>query len=708
MAQDVARGRSASEVNPAMAKSVEPNLKRKESTSAEYGRFRLHQPMEGELVSSRTWSLLVRLLPSPIRWTGIELARFFRWFDRQLDQTILHFYSSPVFSFVTVAGIATVCMTFVLILSMGNPSAAARNSEQVSRPKQQINTRAALEKVHDWSTQDRWRIAHMFVPHKPKGDIGHVQIDTRLMSTERKEVHRKSSWNAQQISSGARGGTASDIDVRLELGRPRLAEQDSRLIYGTIRDASAHDPVDTGIRRRDPRLLVQASWERLGDCDAFVYAGLPVRVPHVRTVPEPIDDLPILNKPARKPPARRELPVVSIDIPPPRVSGHPDLSVERQMIRHYSVAGMFPPGSHAFHVSKRSEFPLDDMRRTAKAESEWYEFDPTHRNATDLIREYTGIHFQRSQADHDSDDLDLNLPRIANVMLRIFLRDPRSVVLGKTHHTKLIVQNESPRELSRIEVDEPLDRLRTVVHATPEGTVQDFSDDKTGVRKTQVHREADGLSPGETAEFGLAWIPDGGRHQVHHARVISHAAVSATTQVVRAPEEPKVISAPPEKKPEHPSFACDVRYLDAVYVGDNVEVEITVRNTGNTQLNNVQVEIGVPDQLAHPDGKSVVFAAGNLDVNGQNRTILKMSAKQVGAAVNPLRVGSAEQIEAHGKTHITVIERDKKPKTAATAPAPAKAPAVPSQIFNGCFCLPISMFQYSPMPSFDDGWFSIQ
>ena len=46
-----------------------------------------------------------------------------------------------------------------------------------------------------------------------------------------------------------------------------------------------------------------------------------------------------------------------------------------------------------------------------------------------------------------------------------------------------------------------------------------------------------------------------------------------------------------------------------------------------------------PGQLSHRDGGSVVFDAGDLEVSGRNQTVLKMSAKQAGEAVNVLQVG---------------------------------------------------------------------
>lgn len=661
--------------------------------------------MEGESVSSRSWSILVRLLPWPVRWLGVETVRFVRWFDRGLDQTIEQFYTSPVFSIVTVTGVATVGMTIFLILSMGN-SSGAKHPTQTAHVKRYVNSRAELEKRHDWSTEDRWRIAHLFVPHKPKSDSIHVEIDSRLLTSDRPNFKRHAERKARQVAAGLRMANDSDIDVRLELGRPHAAEQDSRLVFASVRDSSYYEPIDSGLRRRDPRLLVHASWERIGDCDSFVYAGLPTHQPYVRTVPDPIDDLQVVPKPARQTPSRRQLPVVSIDIPNPPVKGHPDLSFEMEMTRHFSIAGMFPPGSHPIRQSKRSEFPLDDHRHIARNESEWQQFEPTDGRSVDVIRQYAGLETHRSQSEQDYtlDEAAVDLPSMAEVMLRIFLKAPQAAVTGKAQRTNLIVRNEGQGDLTRIEVDEPLDRLRTVTDATPDGVVEEFSDDQTGVRKTRVHREIDGLPSGESYEFGLEWIPDGGRKQVHRARVISHAAVSTVTEVTKPPQDQKMSSVPPEPLPEgHSALICDIRYFDAAYVGDEVEVEIIVRNTGNTPLNDVKVEVDVPDQLAHPDGKSVVFAAGNLDINGTNQTIVKMSARQVGEAENQLRVASAEQIEARGKTRINVLERAKKPN-----PVPQPAPAVPQQNFNGCFCQPMSMFKYSPSSSFDESAFWIE
>jgi uncharacterized repeat protein (TIGR01451 family) len=132
-------------------------------------------------------------------------------------------------------------------------------------------------------------------------------------------------------------------------------------------------------------------------------------------------------------------------------------------------------------------------------------------------------------------------------------------------------------------------------------------------------------------------------------------------------------SIPPEIPPEkHPAVACDFNYLEQVYVGEEFDLEVTVRNTGDTALHNVQVRLDLPSELAHRDGNQIVIDAGNLQVNGRNQRVLRVSARQVGEAVNKLQVASAERIEARGRANIQVVERPKEPALLVPVPEPVK------------------------------------
>jgi len=130
-------------------------------------------------------------------------------------------------------------------------------------------------------------------------------------------------------------------------------------------------------------------------------------------------------------------------------------------------------------------------------------------------------------------------------------------------------------------------------------------------------REVLGLSPNREQEFALNWLLEGDRRQIYRARVTTHAQVSAFSDVIRPVSEEQTESLPPETLPAtHPSLACDIQHLDRVHTGDEFELEIIVRNTGDTTLHQVRVKIEVPEGLSHSNGRLVSFDAGDLPVRG--------------------------------------------------------------------------------------------
>ena len=285
----------------------------------------------------------------------------------------------------------------------------------------------------------------------------------------------------------------------------------------------------------------------------------------------------------------------------------------------------------------------------------------------------------------------LEMANAAELEVRVEMSAPRTVSAGQLQHSKLFISNEGAGAIDRLEVKDLVGQLQTVVSAEPDAKVE------TAIGSTSeklplpvLHREMEHVAPGAGHEFELGWVPNDGRKLVHRARVIAHAAVATTTEVIRP-------SDPPEKLPEiHPSLACDVQYLEKAKVGDTVDMELTVRNTGDIPLHDVKVVIDIPQQFSHPSGKRVVFDAGNLKVKGQNQTVLKLAAKQVGDGLYRLAIKAAEPVDANGTAKIVVVEREKViPTTPAIAPVenPPKTPPAPAKP------APVRIMTPQPTPS---------
>ena len=648
--------------------------------------------MEGDRVLSRTWSLILQRMPAPVRWVGWEFVRLVHSVDHGAGQLIVGLRTSPAWYFVTIVGSIGVGLTILLFISVIEQTSAHHQKSKVSSRTVAQLGRDHLEKIHDWSAQDRWRIAHFFVPHKPAERPKDILIDSRSTGFD----GRAGQLNSRRVPSYSTGSSRDrhekDLEVRLDVSRPKNAQQGKRLVAETIVDSGSQNGLrpELRMRFRNPRLLVQASWEFGSECYRDDYVSRPIRRPIPVPVPEPEFPIPFA----------------------PRHRDTPDLSFEMAFIRHFTTSGLFPHGSHIVHVSDCSVFPVDDPRYqntlVSHGDRRWQSSDlARHHNgehhASDVeFYEGTGV-YERISAEHQtSDEFDQALQSFADVGLRVELMVPRSVAEGRPSESKLIIRNEGDDAIPRIEVQDLISQLHTVVAAEPEGMIETTIIPETGSSERLLHREVRGLAPGDGQEFALKWIPEGGRRHIHRTRVIAHAAVSTVTDINPPDPDQQMRSIPPEVPPEkHYSLACDFKYLERVYVGDDFDLEVTIRNTGDSALHDVQVRIELPAELSHRDGNSLVIDAGNLQVHGRNQKVLTVSAKQAGDAVNMVQVASAERIEAHGRANILVVERKNEP--AALPPIPDTIRPKPqtvtpriAQPTGNCCCQRLPVTQIEP------------
>ncbi len=602
---------------------------------------------------SRLWSLTLRELPYPLRWFGLEIVRVLNWLDHAAAQIIKGFRESPAWYFVTAVGTFAVLMTIAMFISLVNQT--SRNHPQFVRLQSKANvSRRDLELMHEWTVQDHWRVAHLFVPEQPTSMTQDIQLDSRLFAS-RKPLSR-SPYGKKHLDRNSLAQHSNDVgnvDVRLDLSRPKKAQQDRRMIAETV----LHPGTDRRIQKRDSRLLVQAAWEFGSDCNRYDYVSVPSR----RSIPVPEPEIPSV-------PVRRS---------------QPDLAFEMAMERHFTTAGTFPPGSHLVRQTELSVFPENFQRFPSALVSheegpwKWRSFNPSSHTRFSKIKPYdrVGILTPTEHLDSSSDEYDETLRAVADVALRIELVAPRSVSAGEPHQTALLISNEGPDSVSQIEVKEFLSDHQTVIDASPDASYESAVEPNTGIVETMWHRQFPELSSGADQELTLKWVPEGSHRLIQRARVIARAEISTYTEVSRPPELQQMPSIPPERIEYHPALACDIQYLDRVHVGDDVEMQITVRNTGDVTLHNVKFEIEFPGQFSHPEGQTVVFDAGSLTVKGQKETVLRFSAVEAGEAVNLIRLTSAEQVHASGSNKIQVAER--RPEKKSVAPTPEPDPTKP-------------------------------
>lgn len=634
-------------------------------------------------------------MPTPIRWAGLEFIRVARWLDQTSSRAIDTFRASPAWFFVTLVGLSSIGLTFMLFISMMGPQSRQALASQEQMSASTVSGREHLEKIDDWTVQDKWRIAHLFVPNRPAHHPKNIRIDSRLRSAV--DENRNLALNDSPRDQKTFKTSKRDIDVRLDLSRPKVAAQGYRTVERTTTDSeltSRTKRVSQQIDLRQPRALVQAAWEFGSECLSSYYSGLPVR----RSIPVPV---PVT-------PAEPKIPLE------PRRQGTPHVSLELEMYRHTTVAGLFPPGARIVSRSKRSEYPPGSLQfeigLSAYHDSEWFKFNTSPHKRTPDVLPYTGLGLFNPQQHEMSfgDDNAEFFPSSAEVGLRVEFVTPDSVSAGEVQKSRLSISNEGSYAVPRIEIEDLIPASETVVSADPEARVVTNGHSQPDGDDKQLHREIQGLEPGESQSFDLRWITKVERRYIQRTRVVTHAAVASVTEVSRPeqppePHEPAVeepIAAEPEPlvpkiTPEtKPSFACDFRYLDMAYLGDEVHLEIAVRNTGDVDLHDVVVQVNLPDQLSHESGNELVFNAGTIPVSGRNQTVLKVSAVGKGQAVNVLKVEATEKIHARGEAHIMIVDRTKpaQPAPQPAAPVPAKpTPAAPAPVISPCYCNQISM-----------------
>ncbi|WP_157605048.1 hypothetical protein [Schlesneria paludicola] len=650
----------------------------------------------------RTWSLIFRTLPEPFRSVGLEFLRTVEWIDSGVRRFLIQQRQSPAWLFVTLVGTVSIALTVLLFASLTDPNVGGFKKSTVSTAAR--SGRDELRRSHDWSAQDRWRVVHFFVPNQPAPHPKNIQLDTRLFAEEsgpRRGIEQRSRPIRDVVAQ--RNRASRDFDVRLDLGRPKQAQQEIRLAAGTTLGLGSKlsDRPMTRIRSRDPRLLVHAAWEFSAECDRYAHLGRP----YYRPLPPSLPDVPV-EEPVAPP------------IKPVRLLA-PELTIDVQRYRWISTAGLFPPGSHLVSRSELSVMPFDESRFQSElvsyGQSDWQRAQQRPSQESDEVVPYAGIGLYNPLRNklHTSDEYDQSIPSAADVALRLELIAPTMVGLGQPQNSSLRVGNRGTDSIPRIEIEDFVTRGQTIVGADPDAEMSTLTDPATNATYDFLHRELHRLRPGERQELVLKWLANETRHQPRRTRIIAHAAVSAATTVSRPPEpDQPMTSVPPEAAPEkHPSLACDVQYLERVRVGDEVELEITVRNTGDTALHDVRVRMELPSQLSHRDGKNFLINAGNLPIQGRYQSVLRVAAVEVGDAVNQLQVAAAERIEARGETKITVLERAKEPAPAAIPPVPATTPApvkakpvpaapkpipTPSVPVNNCCCQQLSMLDIVP------------
>lgn len=626
--------------------------------------------MEGDSVRSRLWTLILRELPFPFRQIGMEIAHILRWLDHTAARVWRGLHLSPGWYVVTLSGSLTLMLTVLLFFPYVASHDPTLSELAIDGRSAARATRASLEAAGDWSAQDRWRIAHLFVDHRPPRRRPAARLDSRL-------IEDTAAPNSPSMSK-------PDPEVRLELSMPGRAAQTPRLVYNMTGTESRAEfvPVRTSSRYqpRDSRLLVQAEWSLDPACNSE-------------------DESP------RRPLARRAIPVPEpqwdepLSAPVPRIDRQPDLSFQMELLREYLPSvGEFPPKSRSIHVAAHSEFPpaADRIHRSphlAGDRDHWIKSTShtEHRPRPDayISRAHLDTDGPETVGFSESEAEVPNLTSFAEVALRLELYVPETAMAGRQHESSLLIHNVGSAPVSLVQVRESLGELQTVIDADPDGRINEDT----------LERDVFNLRPGRDRRLGVTWLPDEEGSRVHRTAVTMHAAVGVSTNIV-APEpaavvepmthtEPTPISEPAPAR--HPAVTCDVKHVDRVTVDEIIELEIVVKNTGDTALSDVRILVEVPAELKHRQGAEVEYEVGHLARRGSHTAVLRLLAAAPGQAVNRIHVVTHESAESKTRAPITVIAKSASRPTppAPEPPRPVRTPAtkpVPIPTSGSCCC----------------------
>ena len=659
------------------------------------------QPWEGDSVRSRLWAAILRELPFPFREIGTETVRAIVWLDRTAARIWLGISRSPAWYLVMATGTIAFGLTALLFstyVSSNDPTVG----ELANRSQFVPATRETLEETGDWAAQDKWRLAHMFVDHRPPKRHTVRQLDSRLVDDfptvvaevpHRRDTRRRSGFNSRfdfVDRNRPQGGLElPEFEVRLDLSKPSVAEQPKRLVYGQlVRDpGSGLPPVRqaASTRSRDSRLLVQAEWKFASDCDNHSYQ--PIR----RPIPVPLPD-----------PRWDELPPVTEE--------RPDLAFQMSMLRTFlPTIDHDPVGSRIHSVTVYTEFPeslkSDFHRRRLPGDefSTWVQSSRERRHTHRPVESYVDrIRDQVPEIEPEPEHHRGSVPSFAEIALRLELTDPESTVVGKVNHSSLVLRNDGLQPIQQVTVHESLAGLETVTDAIPAAR---FNEEGNTLDR-RVY-----LEPGRDQRLELVWRPDAVGLRTHSAIVMIQAEVGTLTEIIKpvaeqpmpsvAPEplpfrepmiEPEPLEPEPIREPEpvpqqNPSLSFDVQNLPRAVVDDLVEIGIVVRNTGDIPLHSVRVVVQLPDQLKHRGGTEVEYTIPSLPVRGTERTVLRTVAQSTGRAVCNLQVSASEPADATAKAIVNIdakpaakISKAEPPRATPPVPVtiPKRAPAAPN------------------------------
>ncbi|MCA9011236.1 MAG: hypothetical protein KDB01_15905 [Planctomycetaceae bacterium] len=210
-----------------------------------------------------------------------------------------------------------------------------------------------------------------------------------------------------------------------------------------------------------------------------------------------------------------------------------------------------------------------------------------------------------SPGDSSSDSPDRNFSQVMRPQLSIQKRAPERATVGVPHEYTIVVSNEGDSSAYDVIVDDELGDAAKLEYSKPSAEF----DRASGKLSWKIQE----LAPRENQQILVRITPTGEGTLDGVATVRFKAQVKSAT-VITAPKITLEVTGPPEVK-----------------VGDEVQLQYTVRNSGTGDASNVILRSVLPPGLKHSEGGDLEYEIEHLRAGDQEKIDLTVIAAEPGS-----------------------------------------------------------------------------
>lgn len=145
------------------------------------------------------------------------------------------------------------------------------------------------------------------------------------------------------------------------------------------------------------------------------------------------------------------------------------------------------------------------------------------------------------------------------------------------------------------------------------------------------------LGPGDERSIRVSLIPEVEGEVGSVARVTFEAAASVRTVATR------------------PNVEFTYRAPEQVLIGQQIEIDVEIKNTGTGTADNVVVLAELPEGLDSPNGRSLKLPIGSMAPGAMHRDVLRLRATQPGLLTGQFRISDSDGVIDDADMNVQVI-----------------------------------------------------